>query len=111
MATKQDKEIIRSMAGALQLYLMHNYPIEYMHEDREEYSFSMMAIASPYTGKLLLTKMSKADSPTTLYRMDHEDMQTPEGIILAFQEEFRNMYEQTAQCFAEQGNYGGASIN
>lgn len=108
MATEQDKEIIRSMAGALQLYLMRNYPIEYMHEDHEECSFSMMAIASPITGRLLLTKMGKADSQATLYRMDHEGMQTPEDIVLAFQEEFRNMYEETARCFAEQGNQSTA---
>ena len=108
MATEQDKEIIRSMAGALQLYLMRNYPIEYMHEDHEEYSFSMMAIASPITGRLLLTKMGIPNTTTMLYRMDHEDMQTPEDIVLAFQEEFRNMYEETARCFAEQGNQSTA---
>lgn len=104
MATELDKQIIRKMTASLQLYLMHNYPIEYRHEDHEEYSFSMMAVASPYTGKLLLTKMSKADSPTTLYRMDHECMQTPEDIVLEFQKEFRDLYEQTARCYAEHIN-------
>ena len=106
MATELDKQIIRKMESSLQLYLIHSYPIEYKHEDYDEYSFSMMSVASPHTGKLLLTKMSKADSKATLYRMDHEYMQTPEDIVLAFQKEFRDMYEQTARCYAEQGNQG-----
>lgn len=104
MATELDKKIIRKMTASLQLYLIHNYPIEYRHEDHEEYSFSMMAVASPYTGKLLLTKMSKAGTNTTLYRMDHECMQTPEDIVMEFQKEFRDLYEQTARCYAEHIN-------
>lgn len=32
MATELDKRIIRKMSASLQLYLMHNYPIEYKHE-------------------------------------------------------------------------------
>ena len=106
MATELDKKIIRKMEASLQLYLKHSYPIDYRHEDHEDYSFSMFVVASPYTGKLLLTKMSKADSPTTLYRMDHECMQSPEDIVMEFQDEFRDMYEQTARCYAEQGNRG-----
>lgn len=106
MATELDKKIIRKMTASMQLYLMHNYPIEYRHEDHEEYSFSMFTVASPHTGKLLLTKMSKAGTNTTLYRMDHECMQTPEDIVLAFQKEFRDLYEETALCYAEQGNQG-----
>ena len=108
MATELDKRIIRKMESSLQLYLIHSYPIEYRHEDHDEYSFSMMSVASPLTGKLLLTKMSKAGTSTTLYRMDHECMQTPEDIVLAFQKEFRDMYEETARCFVEQGNRGSA---
>lgn len=108
MATEQDKKIIRSMSGALQLYLDHRYPIEYEHETRGPFGFSMLIITSPITGRLLLTKMGKADSQATLYRMDHEGMQTPEDIVLAFQEEFRSMYEETARCFAEQGNQSTA---
>lgn len=106
MATELDKKIIRKMEASLQLYLIHNYPIEYRHEDHEDYSFSMFTVASPYTGKLLLTKMSKAGTNTTLYRMDHECMQSPEDIVMEFQDEFRNMYEDTARCYAEQGNQG-----
>ena len=106
MATELDKKIIRKMESSLQLYLIHSYPIEYRHEDHDEYSFSMLAVASPYTGKLLLTKMSKNGTPTTLYRMDHECMQTPEDIVMEFQDEFRHMYEDTARCYAEQGNQG-----
>lgn len=104
MATKQDKEIISKMDAALQIYLAHRYPIEYKHEDNGPYGFSMLFITSPITGKLLLTKMSMAGTSTMLYRMDHEGMQTPEDIVLEFQEEFRDMYEQTARCYAEQGN-------
>ena len=104
MATELDKKIIRKMESSLQLYLIHSYPIEYRHEDYDEYSFSMLAVASPYTGKLLLTKMSKAGTSTKLYRMDHECMQTPEDIVMEFQDEFRHMYEETARCYAEQGN-------
>lgn len=106
MATELDKKIIRKMESSLQLYLIHSYPIEYRHEDHDEYSFSMFTVASPHTGKLLLTKMSKAGSPTTLYRMDHECMQSPEDIVMEFQDEFRYMYEQTAQCYAERINQG-----
>lgn len=104
MATELDKQIIRKMTSSLQLYLIHSYPIEYRHEDHEDYSFSMFTVASPHTGKLLLTKMSMAGTPTKLYRMDHECMQTPEDIVLAFQDEFRDLYEQTARCYAEHGN-------
>lgn len=111
MATEQDKEIIRKMAGALQLYLDHRYPIEYEHETRGPYGFSMLIVTSPITGRLMLTKMSMVGTASTLYRMDHEGMQTPEDIVLAFQEEFRSMYEETARCFAEQGNYGRPDIN
>ena len=106
MATELDKKIIRKMTASLQLYLVHNYPIEYKHEDNGPYDFSMFTVASPRTGKLLLTKMSMAGTPTNLYRMDHECMQTPEDIVLAFQDEFRDLYEQTARCYAEQGNQG-----
>ena len=106
MATELDKKIIRKMESSLQLYLIHSYPIEYRHEDHDDYSFSMFTVASPYTGKLLLTKMSKAGTSTTLYRMDHECMQTPEDIVMEFQKEFRDLYEQTAQCYAEHGNRG-----
>ena len=108
MATEQDKEIIRKMAGALQLYLDRRYPIEYEHETRGPYGFSMLIVTSPITGRLLLTKMSMVGTASTLYRMDHEGMQTPEDIVLEFQKEFRNMYEQTARCFAEQGNQSTA---
>lgn len=111
MATEQDKEIIRKMAGALQLYLDRRYPIEYREETHDRYSFSMLCITSPITGRLLLTKMGMPNTTTTLYRMDHEGMQTPEDIVLAFQKEFRNMYEETARYFAEQGNYGRPDIN
>lgn len=111
MATEQDKEIIRRMAGALQLYLSRSYPIEYKHEIHGQYSFSMMIITSPITGRMLLTKMSMLNTTTTLYRMDHEGMQTPEDIVLAFQKEFRNMYEQTARSFAEHGSYSRPDIN
>lgn len=111
MATEQDKQIIRKMDAALQIYLSHSYPIEYKHETREQYGFSMFIVTSPITGKLLLTKMSKAGTPTTLYRMDHEGMQTPEDIVLEFQKEFRDMYEQTAQCYAEHINQGSPIIN
>lgn len=107
MATELDKRIVSKMESSLQLYLTHNYPIEYRHEDHDEYSFSMFTVASPYTGKLLLTKMSKAGTSTTLYRMDHECMQSPEDIVLEFQDEFRNMYEDTARCYAERINQGG----
>ena len=106
MATELDKKIIRKMESSLHLYLIHSYPIEYMHEDNDEYSFSMFTVASPYTGKLLLTKMSKAGTRTTLYRMDHECMQSPEDIVLEFQDEFRGMYEETARCYAERINQG-----
>ena len=106
MATELDKKIIRKMESSLQLYLIHSYPIEYRHEDHDDYSFSMFPVASPHTGKLLLTKMSKAGTSTTLYRMDHECMQTPEDIVMEFQKEFRDLYEQTAQCYAEHGNRG-----
>ena len=106
MATKQDKEIIRKMAAALQIYLDHRYPIEYEHETRGLYGFSMLIVTSPITGKLLLTKMNMEGTSSTLYRMDHEGMQTPEDIVLEFQDEFRDMYEQTARCYAEQGNQG-----
>ena len=106
MATELDKKIIRKMESSLQLYLIHSYPIEYMHEDNGPYDFSMFTVESPHTGKLLLTKMSMAGTSTKLYRMDHECMQTPEDIVLAFQDEFRDMYEQTARCYAEQGNRG-----
>ena len=106
MATELDKKIIRKMESSLQLYLIHSYPIEYMHEDHDEYSFSMFTVASPHTGKLLLTKMSKAGTSTALYRMDHECMQSPEDIVLEFQKEFREMYEDTARCYAEQCNQG-----
>ena len=106
MATEQDKQIIRKMESSLQLYLTHNYPIEYRHEDKGPYDFSMLIVESPHTGKLLLTKMSMAGTSTKLYRMDHECMQTPEDIVLAFQDEFRDMYEDTARCYAEQGNQG-----
>ena len=106
MATELDKRIIRKMESSLQLYLIHSYPIEYRHEDHDEYSFSMFTVASPHTGKLLLTKMSKVGTSTKLYRMDHECMQTPEDIVLAFQDEFRGMYEDTARCYAEQCNQG-----
>ena len=111
MATEQDKEIIRKMAGALQLYLDHRYPIEYKHELYDRYDISMLCITSPITGRLLLTKMGMPNTTTTLYRMDHEGMQTPEDIVIAFQKEFRNMYEQTARYFAEQGNQGRPDIN
>ena len=104
MTTAQDKEIIRKMAASLQLYLDHRYPIEYKHEINGRYSFSMMVITSPITGRMLLTKMGMPSTTTVLYRMDHEGMQTPEDIVLGFQKEFRNMYEQTARYFAEQGN-------
>lgn len=107
MATELDKRIVSKMESSLQLYLIHNYPIEYRHEDYDEYSFSMFTVASPYTGKLLLTKMSKAGTSTTLYRMDHECVQSPEDIVLEFQDEFRNMYEDTARCYAERINQGG----
>lgn len=106
MATELDKKIIRKMSASLQLYLIHSYPIEYRHEDHDDYSFSMFAVASPHTGKLLLTKMCKAGTDTTLYRMDHECMQSPEDIVMEFQKEFRNMYEDTARCYAEQCNQG-----
>ena len=111
MATEQDKEIIRKMAGALQLYLSHSYPIEYEHETRGPYGFSMLIITSPITGRMLLTKMDVAGTSNALYCMDHEGMPTPEDIVLAFQKEFRNMYEETARCFAEQGNQGRPDIN
>ena len=104
MATELDKEIIRKMESSLNLYLIHSYPIEYKHEDNGPYDFSMLTVESPHTGKLLLTKMSMAGTNTKLYRMDHECMQTPEDIVLAFQDEFRAMYEQTARCYAEQCN-------
>lgn len=104
MATEQDKQIIRKMAGALQIYLEHRYPIEYRHERHGQYNFSMMTVTSPITGRLLLTKMDVPNSTTALYRMDHEGMQTPEDIVMEFQDAFRCMYEQTARCFAEQGN-------
>lgn len=104
MATELDKRIIRKMEASLQIYLSHSYPIEYRHEDHEDYSFSMFTVASPLTGKLLLTKMSKAGTSTTLYRMDHECMQSPEDIVLEFQKEFRDMYEETARCYAERIN-------
>lgn len=104
MATEQDKEIIRRMDAALQLYLDHRYPIEYREETHGRYSFSMMVITSPITGRMLLTKMGMPSTTTVLYHVDHEGMQTPEDIVLAFQKEFRNMYEQTAHYFAEQGN-------
>lgn len=104
MATEQDKEIVRKMAASLQLYLEHHYPIEYRREIHNKYDFSMMVITSPRTGRLLLTKMGMPSTTTVLYRMDHEAMQTPEDIVLGFQKEFRNMYEQTARYFAEQGN-------
>lgn len=106
MATELDKKIIRKMESSLQLYLIHSYPIEYRHEDYDEYSFSMMSVESPHTGKLLLTKMSKAGTRTTLYRMDHEYMQSPEDIVMEFQKEFRDMYEETARCYAERSNQG-----
>ena len=106
MATELDKKIIRKMESSLQLYLIHSYPIEYMHEDNGPYDFSMFTVESPHTGKLLLTKMSMAGTSTKLYRMDHECMQTPEDIVLAFQDEFRGMYEQTARCYAERINQG-----
>lgn len=111
MATEQDKEIIRKMAGALQLYLDHRYPIEYKHELYDRYDISMLCITSPITGRLLLTKMGMPNTTTVLYCMDHEGMPTPEDIVLAFQKEFRNMYEETARCFAEQGNQGRPDIN
>ena len=111
MATEQDKEIIRKMAGALQLYLDHRYPIEYKHELYDRYDISMLCITSPITGRLLLTKMGMPNTTTTLYRMDHEGMQTPEDIVLAFQKEFRYMYEETARYFAEQGNQCRPDIN
>ena len=111
MATEQDKEIIRRMAGALQLYLDHHYPIEYREETLARYSFSMLVITSPITGRMLLTKMDMPNTTTTLYRMDHEGMQTPEDIVLAFQKEFRNMYEQTARSFAEQDSNVRQIIN
>ena len=104
MSKEQDKEIIRKMAASLQLYLDHRYPIEYREENSGRYNFSMMVITSPLTGKMLLTKMSMPNTTTILYRMDHEGMQTPEDIVLEFQKEFHNMYEQTARYFAEQGN-------
>lgn len=107
MATELDKKIIRKMESSLQLYLIHSYPIEYRHEDHDEYSFSMFTVASPHTGKLLLTKMSKAGTSTTLYRMDHEYMQSPEDIVMEFQDNFREMYEDTARCYAERINQGG----
>ena len=106
MATELDKKIIRKMEASLNLYLVHSYPIEYRHEDHDEYSFSMFTVASPHTGKLLLTKMSKNGTPTTLYRMDHECMQSPEDIVMEFQKEFREMYEDTARCYAERCNQG-----
>ena len=106
MATELDKKIIRKMEASLQLYLIHSYPIEYRHEDHDDYSFSMFTVASPHTGKLMLTKMSKAGTSTTLYRMDHECMQSPEDIVLEFQKEFREMYEDTARCYAERINQG-----
>lgn len=106
MATELDKRIISKMESSLQLYLIHSYPIEYKHEDHDDYSFSMFTVASPHTGKLLLTKMSKAGTSTTLYRMDHECMQSPEDIVLEFQDEFRHMYEDTARCYAERCNQG-----
>lgn len=108
MVTELGKETIRIMAASLQFYLDHRYPIEYEHETRGPYGFSMLCITSPITGRLLLTKMGKADSQATLYRMDHEGMQTPEDLVLAFQKEFRDMYEETARCFAEQGNQSTA---
>ena len=111
MATEQDKEIIRKMAGALQLYLNHHYPIEYKHELYDRYDISMLCITSPITGRLLLTKMGMPNTTTTLYRMDHEGMQTPEDIVLAFQKEFRDMYEETARCFAEQDSNVRQIIN
>lgn len=104
MATEQDKQIIRKMDGALKIYLSHHYPIEYRDETLGPYGFSMLCITSPITGRLLLTKMTMDGTASTLYRMDHEGMQTPEDIVLAFQKEFRDMYEQTARCYAEQGN-------
>lgn len=104
MTTELDKKIIRKMEASLQLYLIHSYPIEYKHEDHEDYSFSMFTVASPHTGKLLLTKMSKAGTSTTLYRMDHECMQSPEDIVMEFQDKFRYMYEETARCYAERIN-------
>ena len=106
MSTELDKRIISKMESSLNLYLIHSYPIEYRHEDHDEYSFSMFTVASPHTGKLLLTKMSKAGTSTTLYRMDHECMQSPEDIVLEFQDEFRHMYEETARCYAERCNQG-----
>nr|DAJ46021.1 MAG TPA: hypothetical protein [Caudoviricetes sp.] len=111
MATEQDKEIIRKMAASLQLYLDHRYPIEYREETHARYSFSMMVITSPITGRMLLTKMGMPNTTTVLYRMDHEGMQTPEDIVLAFQKEFRNMYEQTARYFAEQDSNARQTIN
>ena len=107
MATELDKKIIRKMESSLQLYLIHSYPIEYKHEDNGPYDFSMFTVASPHTGKLLLTKMSKAGTSTTLYRMDHEYMQSPEDIVMEFQDNFREMYEDTARCYAERINQGG----
>lgn len=111
MATEQDKEIIRKMTASLQLYLDHHYPIEYREETLARYNISMMVITSPITGRMLLTKMGMPNTTTTLYRMDHEGMQTPEDIVLAFQKEFRNMYEQTARSFAEQGSYSRPDIS
>ena len=106
MDTELDKKIISKMESSLQLYLRHSYPIEYKHEDNGPYDFSMLIVESPYTGKLLLTKMSMAGTPTKLYRMDHECMQSPEDIVLEFQKEFREMYEDTARCYAERINQG-----
>lgn len=111
MATEQDKEIIRKMTASLQLCLDRRYPIEYERETRGPYGFSMLIITSPLTGRMLLTKMDTAGTTTALYRMDHESMQTPEDIVLDFQKEFRDMYEQTARCFAEQDSNGRQTIN
>jgi hypothetical protein len=71
----------------------------------------MMVITSPITGRILITKMGMPNTTTVLYRMDHEYMQTPEDTVLAFQKEFRNMYEQTARCFAEQDSNVRQTIN
>ncbi len=92
MSKEQDDRIIGTMHATLHAYTEHGYPVEYGHKDKGPYSFAVLTISSPLTGKLLLTKMSMAGTSTSLYRMDHEDMVTPEDLILNYQEDFSAMY-------------------
>ena len=104
MVTEQDKRIIRTMASTLQVYLEHNYPIEYRHENHGKYSFSMLILTSPRAGQIMLTKMTTDNGFTALYRMDHAHMATPEDIVANFQEQFRNMYISAAIQLAKHGS-------